>query len=117
MGARFAGEVPSVKLGKGSVDVVDFEQDMRRDPLVGVDLGNAEHLDAELALPLVGVRGTDMSEGEELPAGRNDGRRNVRPTLLQGSHVCDHDIATVPEPGIHHGTAIVDETLVGEDLG
>ena len=30
------------------------------------------------ALPLVAVRGTDTSEGEALPAGRDDGRRHVR---------------------------------------
>ena len=45
---RFAGEVPGVKFLEGGVDVVEVEHDARRDPLVGVDLDDAEHLGAEL---------------------------------------------------------------------
>ena len=41
----------------------------------------------------------------------------VTPSVGHCSHVCDRDIATVPEPGVHHATAIVDETVVGQDLG
>jgi hypothetical protein len=64
----------------------------------------------------ISTRGTDTSQGEALPAGRNDGRY-VRRSIGQRLQICDHGIATVPQPGIHHGAAVVDETLVGEDLG
>ena len=47
VGGRFAGEVAGVELLEGGVDVVEVERDARRDPVVGVDLDDAEHLDAE----------------------------------------------------------------------
>ncbi len=43
VGGRFAGEVSSVQLFEGGVDVVRVEYDDRDDPLVGVDLGDDEH--------------------------------------------------------------------------
>ena len=42
VGGRFAGEVPGVELLEGGVDVVEVERDERRDPVVGVDLDDAE---------------------------------------------------------------------------
>ncbi len=48
------------------------EHDARRDPLVGVDLDDAEHLGVERLGPLVAARVTDATEGEALAAGRND---------------------------------------------
>ncbi len=42
MGGRFAGEVAGVEFGEGGVDVVGVEHDVRRDPPVGVDLGDAK---------------------------------------------------------------------------
>ena len=47
VGGRFAGEVPGVEFFEGGVDVVEVERDARRDPLVGVDLDDAEHLGVE----------------------------------------------------------------------
>ena len=47
VGGRFAGEVAGVELREGGVDVVEVEHDERRDPLVGVDLDDAEHLGVE----------------------------------------------------------------------
>ena len=44
---RFAGEVPGVELLEGGVDVVEVEHDVRRDPVVGVDLDEVEHLVVE----------------------------------------------------------------------
>ncbi len=49
VGGRFAGEVPGVKFFEGGVDVVEIEWDSAHDPLVGVDLDDAEHFGADLA--------------------------------------------------------------------
>ena len=72
VGGRFAGEVPGIELLEGGVDVVEVEHDARRDPVVGVDLDDAEHLGVERLGPLVAAREADTTEGEALPAGRND---------------------------------------------
>ena len=45
MGGRFAGEVAGIELLEGGVDVVEIEHNARRDPIIGVDLDNAEQLD------------------------------------------------------------------------
>ncbi len=55
-GGRFAGEVPGIEFLEGSVDVVEVEHDTRRDPVVGVDLDDAEHLGVERLGPLVAAR-------------------------------------------------------------
>ena len=73
VGGRFAGEVPGVEFLEGGVDVVGVEHDARRDPVVGVDLDDAEHLGVERLGPLVAARETDTTEDEALPAGRDDG--------------------------------------------
>ena len=44
VGGRFAGEVSRVEFRDGGVEVVGVEHDERRDPLVGVDLDDAEHI-------------------------------------------------------------------------
>ena len=56
VGGRFAGEVPGVELREGGVDVVGVERDACHDPLVGVDLDDAEHLGVECVGPLVAAR-------------------------------------------------------------
>ena len=43
VGRRLAGEVPGIELLEGGIDVVDVENDVRRDPSVGVDLDDAEY--------------------------------------------------------------------------
>ena len=53
VGGRFAGEVPGVEFREGGVEVVEVECDVRHDPLVGVDLDDAEHLGVECLGPLV----------------------------------------------------------------
>ena len=53
---RFAGEVPGVEFVEGGGDVVDVvgvEQDLRRDPLLGVDLNDVKHLGVEVPGPLI----------------------------------------------------------------
>ena len=47
VGGRFAGEVSGVELREGGVDIVEVEYDVRRDPLVGVDLDDDEQLGVE----------------------------------------------------------------------
>ena len=74
VGGRFAGEVSGVEFGEGGVDVVEVERDARRDPLVGVDLDDAEHLGVERLGPLVSAREARTTEHEALAAGRDDGR-------------------------------------------
>jgi hypothetical protein len=44
---------------------------VRREPIVGGELGDTKHFDAEITLLQVAVRGTDTDQGEALPAGRN----------------------------------------------
>ncbi len=78
VGGRFAREVPSVELREGGVDVVEVERDACRDPLVGVDLDDAERLGVERLGSLVAAREATTTEDEALAAGRNDGRRDVR---------------------------------------
>ena len=52
VGGRFAGEVSGVEFGEGGVDVVEVERDERDDPLVGVDLDDAERLGEKCLRPL-----------------------------------------------------------------
>ena len=44
-----------------------------RDPVVGVDLDEAEHLGVERLGPLIAPEETVTTEDEALPAGRDDG--------------------------------------------
>ena len=56
VGGRFAGEVPGVEFRDGGVDVVDVKPDVRHDPVVGVDLNDAEQLGVNRIGPLVSAR-------------------------------------------------------------
>ena len=81
VGGRFASEVPGVEFRKRGLDIVDVERYARREPLVGVDFDDAEHLQAErlgllIAAPYAGTR-----EREALPARGDDDEVNfVTPT-------------------------------------
>ena len=88
VGGRFAGEVAGVEFGEGGVDVVEVERDARRDPVVGVDLDDAEHLGVERLGALVAAREADTTESETLPAGRNDGRRYASAPDVGESPAC-----------------------------
>jgi hypothetical protein len=90
---------------------------MRHDPLVGVNLDNAEHFDAEITLRQVAVWGTDTGQGEALSAERNDGRRYTCHSLGKSSNIRDHGIAAFPDTDIRHAPVIVDKTIVGQHLG
>ena len=59
VGGRFAGEVAGVEFLEGGVDVVEVERDSRRDPIVGVDLDDAENFDVERLGPLILARGAN----------------------------------------------------------
>ena len=69
VGGRFAGEVSGVEFREGGVDVVEVERDDRDDPLVGVDLDEAEPLDVECLGTLVTARGSGYDEGRGAPRG------------------------------------------------
>ena len=47
VGGRFTGEVPGVEFLEGSVEIVGVERDTCSDPLVGVDLDDAEQFGVE----------------------------------------------------------------------
>src|SRR6202035_3396568 len=115
--ARLAREVSGVEFFECGVDVVDVEHDVRREPIVGVELGDAQHFDAEIPLAPVAVWGTDTGQSEALPADRNHGRRYVCQRVRQGSKIRDHDIAPFPDTDVHHAAAIIDKTVVGQYLG
>src|SRR5271165_2560398 len=68
MGGRFAGEISCVEFLEGGVDVVRVEQDVCRYPIVVIELGDAQHFDAEIALLPVAVWGRDAGKGKALPA-------------------------------------------------
>ncbi len=56
VGGRFAGEVSGIEFLEGGVDVVEVERDVRRDPVVGVDLDDAERVGMEGLGPLIPAR-------------------------------------------------------------
>src|SRR5215208_6421901 len=98
MGGGFACEVSRIELREGTLDVVVVEDDVRRNPSVGVDLDDAEHLDAELPVPDVSIRGVDTHERETFTSRREDAQRHRLAKLGEGSYDCDDHIATVPLP-------------------
>ena len=115
LGGGFAGEVLGIELLEGGVDVVDVEREERRDPVVGVDLENVEHISVERLGPLVAGRETGMNEDEPLAAGRNDGLTSYACTPDVGGrpHDFDDGIGALSEAEIHERTAIVDGNVVG----
>ena len=56
MGGRFTGDVPGVELRDGCIDVVEIEQDDRRNQLVCVDFDDDQHLGKEGFDPFVITR-------------------------------------------------------------
>ena len=65
----FAGEIPGIKLPEGSIDVVGVEYEGRHYPVVTVDLGDVEHVGADVA---PAHREADATEDHALPARRDD---------------------------------------------
>ena len=63
----FAGEIPGIEFIESGVDVVDFEHDARRDPVVGVDLDDAEQLADELLGPWSRAPEADTAEERGAP--------------------------------------------------
>ena len=117
MGGRFAGEVPGIELSNAASMSSRSNADARHDPVVGVDLDDAEDLGVERRGPLVAAREAVTTEDEALAAGRNDGRRDVRdPEVGDRPHVYDLGIPTVSDPRAHHATTIVTAIVVGQDL-
>ena len=116
VGGRFVGEVPGVEFLEGGVDVVDVEHDHRRDPLVGVDLDDAEKL--HRGTPRAAVRDETRVRASALTPGRNDGRRYVRePDVGDRPVIFDRGISTLSDSGAHHATAVVAVVVVGHRLG
>ncbi len=115
---RFAREVPGVEFLESGIDVVGVERDACDDPLVGVDVDDCKHLGGERLGPLVSDLEAVTTEGEALPAGRNDCRRYIRdPYVGDSPHVCDHGVPTVSKAGVHHSSTIVVGSVLGQCLG
>jgi hypothetical protein len=113
----FAGEVSGVELRDGGIEVVDVKSDNRSDPLVGADLDDAEHICQKCFGPLIAVREADTHEDEAHPAGRHDGRRQVRdPQVGDRPHVHDLGVSAMSDSRAHHPTAIVTGKVVGQYL-
>ena len=86
VGGRFADEVAGIEFREGSAEVVGVEHDVCGYLVVGVDLGDAQHLETEIPVLQLAIREVDTSKREALPADRNDSRSSVRPSR-KGSHV------------------------------
>src|SRR6516164_4056988 len=99
VGGGFAREVSGIEFANGGVEVVEVERDYRDDPLVGVDLDDAEQLAMKCLGPLVSFREACTTEDEALPASCNHGRRYLHPDLGEGSHVRDVDFSTILDSG------------------
>ena len=61
---RLARQVAGVEFGKGGVDVIDVEHDKSNGPVLGVDLGEAEHLSVKRLGPLVEPEETVTAESK-----------------------------------------------------
>ena len=84
---RFAGEVSGIEFRERGVDVVEVEGDVRRDPVVGVDLDDVEHIGLERCAT------SGATEGEKLTASRNRRSRlccRSRPRRLPAIRRCRH---------------------------
>ena len=116
VGGRFAGEVRASSSSKAA-SMSSGSNTTRAAIRLSASISTMPSISASNASVLVAAREADTSEGEALPAGRNDGRRRCsRPDLGDRSHVRDVDISTVSDPGVHDPTAIVDENVVGQYL-
>src|SRR5947209_1981188 len=114
VGGRFAGEVPGVEFFESGIEVVEVEPDARRNSFVSVDLDDAKRFGVERVRPLVAPREANASEGETLAAQRNGGRGiPLHPGGGTCPYVCDLDIASLSETGVHHMTTVVNRNGVG----
>ena len=111
----FAGEVPGVEFFEGGVDVVEVERDGGDDPLISVDLGDAEHLCAKSIGLLIAIQKTDAEKDKALPTGCDICPRHIRDKQVgDRSHVRDLGFPTDPDSRAHYPTAIVAEEVVGD---
>ena len=69
VGGGFAGEVAGVEFRDGGVEVVEVERDDRDDPLVGVDLDDAEHIGEERLGTFVADARIGYARGRGAPRG------------------------------------------------
>ena len=104
MRGRFAGEIPSVKLGERGVDVVVVEDRDGGGLTAGVDLDDLKNIDLE-GVGLLGLpRRVDKHEREAFAAGRYERRGRVRePDVHRRPQIADRDLPTMPDSGV--GTA------------
>ena len=115
VGGRFAGKVAGVEFFEGGVDVVGVEPDARHDPAVGVDLEDAEQLDAERLRSLIIAR-----DGIRVSARRSPRiAMTVDAIFLSPNSMapaCSRSAASRPYwiPAFTHPTAIVDANVVGQ---
>ena len=117
MCGRFSGEVPGVELLEGGVDVVEFERDASREPIVGVDLDDGEHLGAERLGPLVAPQEAVTTQDEALSTGCDDGGRHaLYPDIGDRPLVGDDGIPAVSDTRAHHRTAILRGRVIGQHL-
>ena len=101
VGGRFAGEVSGIELLEGGVDVVEVEHDERRDPLSAL-ISTMRSNSVWNASGRWSRPEQRHGRGRGVPAGRNDGRRDVRdPDIGGGPQVRDFGISTVSDAGVH----------------
>ena len=74
---RFPREVPRVEFLEGGFQVIGIEGVRRRDPSVGIDLPNRQHLGLEWRGTFIVARAS-ASENQALPTGRDHCRRAER---------------------------------------
>src|SRR3954451_1629724 len=105
----FAREVAGIELLEGGVDVVGGEYDVRREPVVGVDFDNADHLVIERLARSVLLREAKTTKGEAVTARRNGVARYVHTTdeIGHGLQVLDFGVPALPDAGIHWAATIV----------
>ncbi len=94
MGGRFAGEVSSIELSDGGLELVGVENDVRCDPAVGVDLRDAQQLGFECRGLLTAAE-DDTDKGDAVAADRKD---------LCG-RVCHPEVGDRPRLRQHRGPA------------
>ena len=116
MSFRFAGDVSSVELGEGGVDVVDVEYDARRDAFIRVKLENLE--DVFLNRIWVGARAAPKRENVALAPGSNDVPLDTCQQSDFGGHpqVFDCGISTAVDPGVHDSAAILEVIVLSKVL-
>ena len=115
MGGRFAGEVSSVELAKAASKSSRSNKTTRRDPLVGVDLDDVEHLVMNACGSSSRPETRTRVRTRRSPRVAMTSTVDVREPEIGGRpHVLDLGIATVADPGVHHPPAIVAGKVVGQ---